>query len=241
MILSTACTITSGPGAPVLSTPEKWFAAYHDAMRQGVFNIGSFYGEEAHVDLTSLGMPPTHTREDALKAIGRAFIPVPDRTQEPGDLYVSGTGAVEAAPIREPSVDVNSLVAIDEFDAHGLASQTFAKSELAWRDGSSDDPRILGVHLLARDWATAWSSGSADAVGRLYTPTAVLTDDLIGVRAESGDEVGALAGTPPDRGDFPGRPSTRCPDISGPASVRGGVHRLRLRRADAVDGHARHS
>ena len=100
--------------------------------------------KEAHVDLTSLGMPPTNTREDALKAIGRAFIPVPDRTQEPGDLYVSGTGAVEAAPIREPSVDANRLVAIDEFDGQGLASQTFAMSELAWRDGSSDDPRILG-------------------------------------------------------------------------------------------------
>ena len=89
-------------------------------------------------------MPLTNTREDALKAIGRAFIPFRDRTQEPGDLYVSGTGAVEAAPIREPSVDANRLVAIDEFDANGLAAQTFAMSELAWRDGSSDDPRILG-------------------------------------------------------------------------------------------------
>ena len=86
-------------------------------MRQGVFNIGSFYAKDAHVDLTSLGMPLTNTREDALKAIGRAFIPFPDRTQEPGDLYVSGTGAVEAAPIKEPSVDANRLVAIDEFDA----------------------------------------------------------------------------------------------------------------------------
>ena len=130
---------------------------------------------------------------------------------------MSGTGAVEAAPIREPSVDANRLVAIDEFDGQGLASQTFAMSELAWRDGSSDDPRILGVHLLARDWATAWSSGSADATGRLYTPTAVLTDDLVGVRAESGDEVGALATTTTGSGGLPGATIDRLPGISGPA------------------------
>jgi hypothetical protein len=217
VILSAACTITAGPAAPVLSTPERWFAAYHDAMRQGVFNIASFYGDEARVDLTSLGTPPTNTREDALTAIGRAFIPLPDRTQEPGDLYVSGTGAVEAAPIKEPSVDANRLVAIDEFDTQGLASQTFAMSELAWRDGSSDDPRILGVHHLARDWARAWSSGSADAVGRLYTPATLLTDDLMGVRAESGDEVGGLAATPTGSGGLPRATIDQLPGLSGPA------------------------
>ena len=78
LILSAACSTTPGTGAASGEHTEKWFVAYHDAMRQGVFNIGSFYGKEAHVDLTSLGMPLTHTREDALKAIGRAFIPVPD-------------------------------------------------------------------------------------------------------------------------------------------------------------------
>ena len=216
VILSAACTTAPGPGAPVLSTPEKWFAAYHDALRQGVFNIGSFYAVDAHVDLTTLGMPLAKTREDALKAIGRAFISFPDRAQDPGDLYVSGTGAVEAAPIKEPSVDANRLVAIDEFDANGLAAQTFAKSELSWRDGSSDDPRILAVHLLARDWATAWSSRSADAVGRLYAPTTVLTDDLMGVRAESGDEVGALA-TTTGSGSLPEATIDQLPGLSGPA------------------------
>lgn len=217
LILSGACTTAPGSGAPVLSAAEKWFAAYHDALRQGVFNIGSFYAVDAHVDLTSLGMPLTNTREDALKAIGRAFISFPDRAQEPGDLYVSGSGAVEAAPIKEPSVDANRLVAIDEFDATGLAAQTFAKSELAWRDGSSDDPRTLEVHILARDWATAWSHGSADAVGRLYAPNAVLTDDLMGVRAESGDEVGALAATRTGSGGLPRATIDQLPGLSGPA------------------------
>jgi hypothetical protein len=215
VILSAACTTAPGPGAPVISTPEKWFAAYHDALRQGVFNIGSFYAGDAHVDLTSLGMPLAKTREDALKAIGRAFISFPDRAQEPGDLYVSGTGAVEAAPIKEPSMDANRLVAIDEFDASGLTAQTFAKSELAWRDGSSDDPRILDIHILARDWATAWSSRSSDAVGRLYAPTTVLTDDLMGVRAESGDDVGALATT--GSGGLPRATIDMLPGLSGPA------------------------
>ena len=130
---------------------------------------------------------------------------------------MSGTGAVEAAPIREPSVDANRLVAIDEFDANGLAAQSFAMSELAWRDGSSDDPRILGVHLLARDWANAWSSGSADAVGRLYAPAAVLTDDLVGVRAESGAEVSSLAATSGGSGGLPRATIDLLPGLSGPA------------------------
>jgi hypothetical protein len=217
MILSAACTTAPGPDAPVLSTPEKWFAAYHDALRQGVFNIGSFYAQDALVDLASLGIPPTSTRQDALKAIGTAFIPFRDRTQEAGDLYVSGTGAVEAAPIKEPFMDANRLVAIDEFGATGLTAQTFAKSELAWRDGNSDDPRILTVHILARDWATAWSRGSAPAVGRLYAPNAVVTDDLAGVRARSGGELSALASGPADSGGLPRATIDLLPGLSGPA------------------------
>jgi hypothetical protein len=218
LILTAACSSPPGTGAASeVSTPEKWFAAYHDALRQGVFNIGPFYADKAHVDLASLGVEPSDTREDALKAISKAFIPLPDRTQAPGDLYVSGTGAVEVAPIKEPSVDANRLVAIDEFDTTGLASQTFAMSELAWRDGNSDDPRILGVHLLARDWATAWSSGSADAAGMLYTPTAVLTDDLLGVRARSRDELSALAGASGGSGGLPGAAIDLLPGLSGPA------------------------
>ncbi len=194
-----------------------WFASYHDALRQGVFNTRAHYADDARVDLTSLGIPAVTGSVEGLQAIDRAFVPYRDRDHEQGDLYVSGTGAVEAAPIQEPFGDANRLVAINEFGPRGITSQTFAVSEVAWRSGRSDDPRMLAVQIAARDWAHAWSTGSASALEALYVPAATLTDDLMGVGAESRAEVVAHAAEDAEAGGLPQFSVDVLPGLSGPA------------------------
>lgn len=214
---STACT-GADPAALAVTAPEMWFASYHDALRQGVFNTRSHYADDALVDLSSLGFPAVTGSAEGLQVIGRAFVPFRDRDHEQGDLYVSGTGAVEAAPIQEPFGDANRLVAINEFGPGGITSQTFAVSELAWRAGRTDDPRMLARHLLARDWAHAWSTGSASALEALYVPTATLTDDLMGVGAQSRAEVVAHAAEDAEAGGSPQFSIDLLPGLSGPAT-----------------------
>lgn len=69
---------------------------------------------------------------------------------------------------------------------------------------------------MAQDWATAWSSASATAIGDLYAPTATLTDDLIGVRTQSRDEVTALTGLPARSGGLDQVTLDQRFDASGP-------------------------
>ena len=216
---ASGCTSGADPaGGGAARTPEAWFAAYDAALRQGVFNTGSFYSEDAVVDLRSLGVPEVTGRQDVLLAIGAAFKPSRDESATGGpDIFVSRTGAVEVAPIREPSTDANRLLALNEYRPDGLESQTFAVSELAWRAGRPDDPRMLGVQVLARDYTRAWTSGTAEAAAGLYTPAATLSDDLAGIRARSRDEITALAGNEPDRGGLPHTSIDMLPGLSGPA------------------------
>ena len=146
LVLSSACSSPPGlgsPGGP--SRAEQWFAAYHDALRQGAFNTGPFYADDARVDLTTLEGPQVTGRESVLQAIGGAFVPFRDQTPEPGGLYLSRMGAVEAAPIKGPTEDPNRLLAIDTFGAQGMTSQVFALSVLAWRERLQGDPRMLAV------------------------------------------------------------------------------------------------
>ena len=151
-----------------------------------------------------------------LQTIGGAFVPFRNQTPEPGALYLSRMGAVEAAPIKGPTEDPNRLLAIDTFGAQGMTSQVFALSVLAWRKRQQGDPRMLAVQTAAQDWATAWSSASATAVADLYAPTATLTDDLMGVRTQSRDEVTALTALPAQSGGLDQVTIARS-DVSGPA------------------------
>ena len=74
-----------------------------------------------------------------------------------------------------------------------------------------------GLQVLARDYARAWTAGTAEAVAGLYTATATLTDDLAGIRAQSRDQVTALAATEPARGGLPNTTIDMLPELSGPA------------------------
>ena len=218
LVLCPACSSPPGLGPPGgLSRAEQWFAAYHDALRQGAFNIGPFYADDARIDLTTLEGPQVTGRESVLQAIGGAFVPFRNQTPEPGALYLSRMGAVEAAPIKGPAEDPNRLLAIDTFGAQGMTSQVFALSVLAWRERLQGDPRMLAVQTVAQDWATAWSSASATAVADLYAPTATLTDDLMGVRTQSRDEVTALTSLPAQSGGLDQVTIDPLPDASGPA------------------------
>ena len=217
LVLSTGCTSPPGlgpPGGP--SRAEEWFAAYHDALRQGAFNVGPFYADDARIDLTTIEGPQVTGRESVLQTIGGAFVPFRNQTPEPGALYLSRMGAVEAAPIKGPAEDPNRLLAIDTFGAQGMTSQVFALSVLAWRERQQGDPRMLAVQTVAQDWATAWSSASATAVADLYAPTATLTDDLMGVRTQSHDEITALTGMPAESGGLDQVTLDPLPDASGP-------------------------
>lgn len=220
LLVASGCTSTpsSPPGDNALHPSEAWFAAYDAALRQGVFNAGSFYTDDAVVDLRSVGRPVVAGREDLLEALGAAFEPYRNETPREGsDIYASRTGAVEVAPVREPSADPNRLVALNDYGPDGLTSQTFAISELAWRAGRPADPRMLGLQVLTRDYTLAWASGSPEAVAGLYTPSATLADDLAGIQAGSRDQITALAGTTPARGGLPNAIIDGLPDLSGPA------------------------
>ena len=217
LVLCPACSSPPGLGPPSgPSTAELWFAAYHDALRQGAFNTGPFYADDASVDLTTLEGPKVTGRESVLQTIGGAFVPFRNQTPEPGALYLSRMGAVEAAPIKGPTEDPNRLLAIDTFGAQGMTSQVFALSVLAWRERQQGDPRMLAVQTVAQDWATAWSGASGTAVADLYAPTATLTDDLMGVRTQSRDEVTALTGMPAQSGGLD-QVTVERSDVSGPA------------------------
>jgi hypothetical protein len=145
LVLSTGCTSSPGlgpPGGP--SRAEEWFAAYHDALRQGAFNVGPFYADDARIDLTTIEGPQVTGRESVLQTIGGAFVPFRNQTPEPGALYLSRMGAVEAAPIKGPAEDPNRLLAIDTFGAQGMTSQVFALSVLAWRERQHGPDRHAG-------------------------------------------------------------------------------------------------
>jgi hypothetical protein len=75
---------------------------------------------------------------------------------------------------------------------------------------------MLAVQTVAQDWATAWSSASGTAVAGLYAPTATVTDDLMGVRTQSRDEVTALTGLPAQSGGLDQVTLDPLPDASGP-------------------------
>jgi hypothetical protein len=155
-------------------------------------------------------------REAVLQAIGGTFVPFQTQTTDRAErVYLSDTGAVEAAPLKQPSSDIHRLVAIDEFGPSGIRSQTFALSELAWSSGNSDDPRMLGVRMLARDYAQAWSAGSAEAVKSLYAPTATLTDGLAGDRDLPVEDIVALAAE--QQGSSSPLEIDMLPGLSGPA------------------------
>jgi hypothetical protein len=218
-VLCTACSSPAGLASSPdgLRAAEQWFAAYHEALRQGAFNLGPFYTNDASIDLTTLEGPQVTGRESVLQAIGGAFVPFRNRTPEPGDLYLSRMGAVEAAPIKGPTEDPNRLLAIDAFDAQGMTSQVFALSVLAWRERLQGDPRMLAVQTVAQDWATAWSRASATALADLYAPTVTLTDDLMGVRTQSRDEVTALTTQPAQSGGLDQVTIDTLPEFGGPA------------------------
>ncbi len=219
LAVTAACPSLSGdPAEPDVRPALSWFAAYQSALHQGLFTLRSFYTEDTRVDLSSLGVPTVSGRDPALQAIGGTFVPsgsAPSPEQQ--RIYLSPTGAVEAAPIEESASDPHRLVAIDEMGATGLVRQVFAVSELAWRAGFPDDPRTLTVHQLAQRYAQAWAAGSSTAVTRLYSQDATLADGLDGVWASSREAIAALASRGPLEGGLPGVAIDQLPDLSGPA------------------------
>ena len=220
LAVTAACAGSLGGGAEREAQPQPaqaWFAAYDSALHQGIFTLRSFYTEDTHVDLSSLGVPAVTGRDPALQAIGSTFVPSPAAPSAEQRIYLSPPGAVEAAPIEETASDAHRLVAIDEMGADGLARQVFAVSELAWREGFPDDPRILAVHELAQGYAQAWAAGSTQAVTRLYAAGALLADGLDGVRASSRESIAALATRGPTQGGLPGATIDQLPGLSGPA------------------------
>jgi hypothetical protein len=79
-----ACSSPAGLGSSPdgLRAAEQWFAAYHEALRQGAFNLGPFYTNDASIDLTTLEGPQVTGRESVLQAIGGAFVPFRNQTPE---------------------------------------------------------------------------------------------------------------------------------------------------------------
>ena len=242
LVLCPACSSPPGlgsPGGP--SRAEQWFAAYHDALRQGAFNVGPFYADDARIDLTTLEGPQVTGRESVLQTIGGAFVPFRNQTPEPGALYLSRMGAVEAAPIKGPAEDPNRLLAIDTFGAQGMTSQVFALSVLAWRERLQGDPRMLAVQTAAQDWATAWSSASAHG-----------SRGPVRAHRHPHRRPDGSAHPVPRRGHGPDRPAcpvrrTRpgdhrpAPRRQRPCRLRRDTPRSAPLRPDAINGHARHS
>ena len=93
----------SPPGDNALHPSEAWFAAYDAALRQGVFNAGSFYTDDAVVDLRSVGRPVVAGREDLLEALGARSSPT--ATRPPGGFrhlrltYRSSRGRARARAV----------------------------------------------------------------------------------------------------------------------------------------------
>ena len=98
-----ACSSPPGLGSSgALSRAEQWFAAYHDALRQGAFNVGPFYADDARIDLTTLEGPQVAGRESVLQTIGGAFVAFRNQTRSPVPSTCPGRGRSRQHRSRAP-------------------------------------------------------------------------------------------------------------------------------------------
>ena len=222
LLLAALAGCDRGTGDPV-SAPatraEQWFAAYHSAVRQGMFNAGRFYDPDTTLDLAAVGNVEIRGREATIGMLGALFEQPEQPEQVPaGSAYVSSSGAIEQIELTlQAEAMPHLLVSIDEVGQTGLTRQTFAVSELAWRAIRPDDERIAHAHLVAQQWAAAWRDGNAAAMDALYARDAVVADSLAGVRATSRTDVIALPTSAPGLASLAGVTIPSMPELGGPA------------------------
>jgi hypothetical protein len=222
LLVSSATGCTTGPSeeASPPSPPQAWFVAYGDAIRQGLFNAGRFYAEDATLDPAALGMQRVQGRTEVLEAIGSRFT-VLSREHDPAagrHLYLSTRGVLLEDPALRSEFDwPHEVLTINRMGATGIQTQTFAVSELGWRAARPDDARILAAHVLAQDWAAAWADPDPARVAALYADGARIADDLAGVRLDVTDGTAGPSARELTPAALPGFTIDQLADLGGPA------------------------
>ena len=200
-------TSTAGCGeqqeaAAAPNRAHQWFAAYHSALRQGVFNAGRFYAADVSVDTTMFAGNRVTGRIEAITEIGTIFSAMGRTGTEelPGDVYLAEGGALQPGGFAHAQQEVPQVVAsISQVGPGGIEAQAFGVSPRVW----GRDWRMPALEDLVTRWSQAWQEGASSGVEDLYAPDATLVDSLAAIRAVSRTAIAEVVEQPGPRGRLP--------------------------------------